>query len=95
MECSPLQRKFSKPDLACVTPWKLLKSLELECGGGLLLLRHVTPLTRRDVIYFYSGAHILGRRPFAWRFLAARCLKKKVSQRQLITLHNEPAGVLP
>src|SRR5271170_3672123 len=28
-----------------------------ECGGGLLLLRHVTPLTRRDVVYFYSGAH--------------------------------------
>ena len=21
------------------------------------LLRHVTPLTRRDVVYFYSGAH--------------------------------------
>ena len=26
--------------------------------GGLLLLRHVTPLPRRDVVYFYSGAHI-------------------------------------
>src|SRR5271170_6699519 len=32
-------------------------SVELECGGGLLLLRHVTPLTRRDVVYFHSGAH--------------------------------------
>jgi len=32
-------------------------SVELECGGGLLLLRHVMPLTRRDVVYFYSGAH--------------------------------------
>jgi hypothetical protein len=30
-----------------------------ECGGGLLLLRHITPLTRRDVVYFYSGAHNL------------------------------------
>src|SRR5271170_74703 len=69
MVCSPSQRKFSKPDPACVTPWKLLMSLELECGGSLLLLRHVTPLTRRDVIYFYSGAHILGRRPFAWWLL--------------------------
>jgi hypothetical protein len=29
-----------------------------ECGGGLLLLRHVTPFTRRDVVYFLSGAHI-------------------------------------
>jgi hypothetical protein len=33
---------------------------------GLLLIRHVTPLMRRDVNYFYSGAHILGRRAFAW-----------------------------
>jgi hypothetical protein len=41
-------------------------SLELECGGGLLLLRHFTPLTWRDVIYLYSGALILGRRRFAW-----------------------------
>jgi hypothetical protein len=39
-------------------------SLELECGGGLLVVRRVTPLTRRDVLYFYSGAHILGRRRF-------------------------------
>jgi hypothetical protein len=31
--------------------------VEPECGGGLLLLRHVTPLPRRDVVYFYSGAH--------------------------------------
>ena len=28
-----------------------------ECGGGLLLLRHVTPLARRYVVYFCSGAH--------------------------------------
>jgi hypothetical protein len=41
-------------------------SLELECGGGLLLVRQFTPLTRRNVIYFYSGAHILGRPAFAW-----------------------------
>jgi hypothetical protein len=25
--------------------------------GGLLLLRHVTPLTRRHVVYFCSGAY--------------------------------------
>ena len=34
-------------------------SVESECGGGLLLLRHITPLTRRNVVYFYSGAHII------------------------------------
>src|SRR5579862_3117283 len=28
-----------------------------NAAAGLLLLRHVTPLTRRDVVYFYSGAH--------------------------------------
>jgi hypothetical protein len=33
-------------------------SLELECGGGFVLLGHVTPLTRRDAIYFYSRVHI-------------------------------------
>jgi hypothetical protein len=60
-------KKVSRPDLACVTPWKLLMSRELECGGGLLLLRHGTPRTRRDVIYFYSGAHTLRRLPFIWR----------------------------
>ncbi len=41
-------------------------SLKLECGGGLLLLSHATPLERRDVIYSYSGTHILGRRQIAW-----------------------------
>jgi hypothetical protein len=35
-------------------------SVEPECGSGLLLLRHVTPLPRRDVVYFYSGAHTGG-----------------------------------
>src|SRR5271165_756571 len=48
MVCSPSQRKFSKPDPAFVTPWKLLMSLELECGGGLFLLRQVTPPARHD-----------------------------------------------
>src|SRR5271156_3409609 len=43
-----------------VTPWEHLMPLEPECGGGLLLLRHVTPLTRRDVVHFYSGAHSQG-----------------------------------
>jgi hypothetical protein len=56
-------------------------------GGGLLLIRPVTPLTQRDVVYLYSGAHILGRRPFP--LLAPGdhgkvLLKKKFSQRQLI-----------
>jgi hypothetical protein len=32
-------------------------SVEPKCGGGLLLLRHVTPLSRRNVVYFHSGAH--------------------------------------
>src|SRR3954462_14779255 len=32
-------------------------SVEPKCGGGLLLLRHVTSLSRRDVVYFHSGAH--------------------------------------
>jgi hypothetical protein len=30
-----------------------------ESGGGLLLHRHVTPLSRRNVVYFCSGAHTL------------------------------------
>jgi hypothetical protein len=28
-----------------------------ESGGGLFLLRHVTPLARRHVVYFCSGAY--------------------------------------
>jgi hypothetical protein len=28
-----------------------------KSGGGLLLLRRKTPLPRRSVAYFYSGAH--------------------------------------
>ena len=32
-------------------------SVKPESGGGLLLLRHVTPLSRRRVVYFYSGAY--------------------------------------
>src|SRR6202042_1921026 len=57
----PFTKKFSRPDRACVTPWKLLLPLELECGGYLLSPAPVTQLTRRDVVYFYSGAHILER----------------------------------
>ena len=30
--------------------WKLPLSIEPKCGGGLLLLRHITALSRRDVI---------------------------------------------
>jgi hypothetical protein len=30
-----------------------------ESGGGPLLHRHVTPLSRRNVVYFCSGAHTL------------------------------------
>jgi hypothetical protein len=92
---SPLQRKLSKPDLACATPWKPLMSLELECGDGLLLLRPVTPLTQRDVVYLYSGAHILGRRPFPLLALGDNgkvLLKKKLSQRQMIAFTAEPGN---
>jgi len=32
-------------------------SVEPESGGGLLLRRHKTLLTRRSVVYFCSGAH--------------------------------------
>src|SRR5215469_5613572 len=41
----------------CSSPLKLPLSVEPKCGGGLLLLRHITPLPRRDVVYFCSGAH--------------------------------------
>ena len=34
-------------------------SVEPESGGGLLLRRHKTLLTRRSVVYFCSGAHII------------------------------------
>jgi hypothetical protein len=36
--------------------------VEPKCGGGLLLLRHVTLLSRRNVVYFHSGAHKAKRR---------------------------------
>jgi hypothetical protein len=32
--------------------------MKSRSGGGLLLLRRKTPLTRRSVAYFHSGAHI-------------------------------------
>jgi hypothetical protein len=31
--------------------------VEPECGGGLLLARHVTPFTRRNMVYFSCGAY--------------------------------------
>jgi hypothetical protein len=31
--------------------------MDVRRAAGLLLLRHITPLTRRNVVYFYSGAH--------------------------------------
>jgi hypothetical protein len=31
--------------------------MKSRSGGGLLLLRRKTPLTRRSVAYFHSGAH--------------------------------------
>ena len=37
--------------------WKVSLSAKPESGGGLLLLRHVTPLTWRNVVYFCSGAY--------------------------------------
>jgi hypothetical protein len=39
------------------TPWSFRCPWNQNAADGLLLLRHVTPLTRRDVVYFYSGAH--------------------------------------
>ena len=38
-------------------PLAKLCCLEPECGGGLLLLRHVTPLGRRNMVYFSRGAY--------------------------------------
>ena len=35
--------------------------MEPECGGGLLLPRHVTPLSRRNMVYFSSGAYAYNR----------------------------------
>jgi hypothetical protein len=32
-------------------------SVQPESSGGPLLLRHATPLPRRNVVYFHSGAH--------------------------------------
>jgi hypothetical protein len=44
--------------------------LELECGGGLLFLRHVTPLTRRDVVYLLRRSYL--PIPTAFRSLVVR-----------------------
>jgi hypothetical protein len=43
-------------------PWKISLSVKLESGGGLLLLCHVTRLTRRNVVYSSSGAHTIHQR---------------------------------
>jgi integrase len=56
-----------------------------ESGGGLLLLRHVTPLQRRDVVYFCSGAyrsHITGG-----------CYHASVIQRQILKPAGEKVGI--
>jgi hypothetical protein len=54
----PTEKHFSqRRRTSFVTPSKLPISVEPDGGSGLLLLRHVTPLPRRDVVYFYSGAH--------------------------------------
>jgi hypothetical protein len=29
----------------------------MKSGGGLFLIRHITPLPRRNVVHFYSGAY--------------------------------------
>jgi len=31
--------------------------MKLQSGGGLLLLRRITPLARRHTVYFCSGAY--------------------------------------
>ena len=52
--------------------------MEPQCGGGLLLSRHVTPLARRNMVYFSSGAYM---QPRADR----RALAEVQKQTQLIT----------
>jgi hypothetical protein len=49
-----------------------------ECGGGLLLLRHVTPLSRRHVVYFCSGAHKLAAESF--RYALAQAVKLRTDK---------------
>jgi hypothetical protein len=39
-------------------PSQFILSVKPESGGGRLLLCHVTPLTRRYMIYFCFGAYI-------------------------------------
>lgn len=50
----PTETHFSQWCRTWFVTLKLPMSVELECGGGLSLLCHVT---RRDVVYFYSGVH--------------------------------------
>lgn len=62
--------------------------------GGLLLLHHVTPLTRRDVVYFYSGAHNLWKRTFHLLALGdngkVSTTGVKVHQRITVKIHHQP-----
>jgi hypothetical protein len=42
-----------------------------KSGGGLVSLRRITPLSRRDAVYFCSGVYSLFTAPALWRFFAS------------------------
>jgi hypothetical protein len=44
-------------------PSQRILSVKPESGGGLLLHRHITTLSRRNMVYFHSGAHSFGYKP--------------------------------
>ena len=56
--------------ISFVTPDKLLLAVKPESGGNLLLIRHITPLSRRNVVYFYSGVHSISLPPLTSHFPA-------------------------
>ena len=63
-------------------PWNL------NAAGGLLLLRHVTPLSRRDVVYFHSGAHKWLRAQQDFRIQASVVNKKRGFQLKSLFANN-------
>jgi hypothetical protein len=90
-EEDPNKRKFAKPDLAC--PWKLLMSLELECGVGLHLLRHVTPLKRRDLFLLRRSYPEEDLSPGGWQKWRYRKGRRSTHNRhQALTAIQQIAG---
>ena len=51
-------RPLTAPNLPRHPRRNLLVRETTAWRGGLLLLRHITPLTRRHVVYFCSGAYV-------------------------------------